>query len=138
MDAVQSRGRARGRARQERAHFQGGRQPAYFAHHEATAGPWRELYRGLVAAGRVRDLGDAADLGTVNDLMYGTILANQTELASVTGVYNTSTTPSDLPWDTSNYCNAPHVNAAHYTKPNVPGAELVYMNTVIRHHKVRL
>jgi AcrR family transcriptional regulator len=61
---------------QERAHFKGGRMPAYFAHHEATAGPWRELYRGLVAAGRVRDLGDAADLGTVNDLMYGTILAN--------------------------------------------------------------
>jgi len=60
---------------QERAQSKGGQLPAYFAHHEATAGPWRELYRGLVAGGRVRDLADA-DLDTVNDLMYGTILAN--------------------------------------------------------------
>lgn len=67
----------------------------------------------------------------------GVILTNQTLLASVTGVYNTSQTPSDLPWDTYNYCNAPHVNAQHYTKPNVSGAKLVYLNTVIRHHKVR-
>jgi AcrR family transcriptional regulator len=60
---------------QERAHFKGGRLPAYFVHHEASSGPWRELYRGLVAAGRVRDLPEP-DLDTVNDLMYGTILAN--------------------------------------------------------------
>ena len=59
-------------------------------------------------------------------------------LASAEGVYNSSITPSDLPWNTYNYCNAPHVNAAHYAKPtNGSRAELVYLNAVIRHHKVR-
>ncbi|EKM52252.1 uncharacterized protein PHACADRAFT_176271 [Phanerochaete carnosa HHB-10118-sp] len=67
--------------------------------------------------------------------VVGVILTNQTDLGSVTGVYNTSQTPADLPWDTYNYCNAPHVNAAHYTMPNVSGAKLVYLNAVIRHHK---
>ena len=57
-------------------------------------------------------------------------------LASVNGVYDSSTTPSNLPWNTYNYCNAPHVNAAHYTAPNVTGAKLVYLNAIIRHHKV--
>jgi AcrR family transcriptional regulator len=61
---------------QERAQSRGGRMPAYFANREAAAEPWWDLYRGLVAEGRVRDVADAADLGTVNDLMYGTILAN--------------------------------------------------------------
>ncbi|KAI0799747.1 phosphoglycerate mutase-like protein [Irpex lacteus] len=56
-------------------------------------------------------------------------------LASVNGVYNSSTTPSSLPWNTYNYCNAPHVVPAHYTLPSVKEAKLVYVNTVIRHHK---
>ena len=55
------------------------------------------------------------------------------------GVYNSSITPAGLPWNIYNYCNAPHVNKAHYTKPtNVSGSKLVYMNVMIRHHKVRL
>ena len=59
-------------------------------------------------------------------------------LASAAGVYNSSVTPSDLPWNTYNYCNAPHVNAKHYAMPaNVSHAQLVYLNAVIRHHKVR-
>lgn len=59
-------------------------------------------------------------------------------LSSAGGVYDSSTTPSHLAWNTYNYCNAPHVNAEHYFKPaNVPHAKLVYMNAVIRHHKVR-
>lgn len=58
--------------------------------------------------------------------------------ASTTGVYNTSKTPSNLPWNTYNYCNSPHVNVEHYSKPdNVTGAKLVYLNVVMRHHKVR-
>lgn len=60
------------------------------------------------------------------------------QLASANGVYNSSTTPDNLPWNTYNYCNAPHVNAKHYRKPsNVSDANLVYINAVIRHHKVR-
>lgn len=58
-------------------------------------------------------------------------------LASANGVYNGSKTPSSLPWNTYNYCNAPHVVPAHYTLPTAKGAKLVYVNTVIRHHKVR-
>ncbi|KAI0791129.1 phosphoglycerate mutase-like protein [Abortiporus biennis] len=56
-------------------------------------------------------------------------------LASAAGVYNTSSTPSNLPWNTYNYCNAPHVNSKHYTSPSVEGAKLVYLNVVMRHHK---
>ncbi|KAH9927379.1 phosphoglycerate mutase-like protein [Amylocystis lapponica] len=57
-------------------------------------------------------------------------------LSSPKGVYNSSVTPASLPWNTYNYCNAPHVNAAHYSVPeDAPGATLVYANAVIRHHK---
>ncbi|KAI0040100.1 phosphoglycerate mutase-like protein [Auriscalpium vulgare] len=60
--------------------------------------------------------------------------------ATTTGVYNSSKTPVGLPWNTYNYCNAPHVNAAHYTRPAGAdaGAELVYLNVVMRHHKTPL
>lgn len=54
----------------------------------------------------------------------------------LTGVYNSSKTPTNLPWNTYNYCNAPHVNAKHYQRPQDLGAELVYLNVVTRHHKV--
>ncbi|KAF7424379.1 hypothetical protein PC9H_009686 [Pleurotus ostreatus] len=54
-------------------------------------------------------------------------------LADKNGVYDTSTTPPNLPWNTYNYCNAPHVNAAHYSSPK--NAKLEYVNVVIRHHK---
>ncbi|RPD63478.1 phosphoglycerate mutase-like protein [Lentinus tigrinus ALCF2SS1-6] len=57
-------------------------------------------------------------------------------LSSADGVYNSSFTPSNLPWNTYNYCNAPHVNAKHYSLPaNASHPKLVYMNAVIRHHK---
>ncbi|KAH9929330.1 phosphoglycerate mutase-like protein [Fomitopsis serialis] len=57
-------------------------------------------------------------------------------ICSTAGVYNTSFTPADLPWNTYNYCNAPHVNAAHYEVPgNAPDATLVYLNAMVRHHK---
>lgn len=61
---------------QERAQFRERHKPTYFTHHEANVGPWRELYEQLVAAGRVRDLPLAHDFNVVNDLLYGTILAN--------------------------------------------------------------
>ena len=58
---------------------------------------------------------------------------------TATGIYNSSTTPASLPWNTYNYCNAPHVNAKHYFKPTGDkGAKLVYLNVVTRHHKVSL
>ena len=58
-------------------------------------------------------------------------------ISSPAGVYNSSVTPANLPWNTYNYCNAPHVNAKHYSKStNSSHAKLVYVNAVIRHHKV--
>ncbi|EJF61411.1 phosphoglycerate mutase-like protein [Dichomitus squalens LYAD-421 SS1] len=57
-------------------------------------------------------------------------------ISSAAGVYSSSVTPANLPWNTYNYCNAPHVNEEHYSKPtNHPHAKLIYMNAVIRHHK---
>ena len=42
---------------------------------------------------------------------------NDTNNEFGTRVYNSSRTPDYLPWNTYNYCNAPHINLAHYTKP---------------------
>jgi AcrR family transcriptional regulator len=61
---------------QERAQFKDRQKPTYFAHHDANIGPWREMYRQLVADGRVRDLPLGEEQDVVNDLLYGTILAN--------------------------------------------------------------
>lgn len=67
--------------------------------------------------------------------------ARYSALASPSGIYNSSQTPSTLPWNTYNFCNAPHVNAAHYElPPNLNtslGAQLVHVSVVTRHHKVR-
>ncbi|KZT33072.1 phosphoglycerate mutase-like protein [Sistotremastrum suecicum HHB10207 ss-3] len=51
------------------------------------------------------------------------------------GIYNTSHTPSYLPWDTYNYCNAPHVNEAHYSRPPSTNATLIHVTLMMRHHK---
>jgi AcrR family transcriptional regulator len=61
---------------QERAVFQERRKPTYFAAHETKSGPWRAMYEQLVAAGRCRPIPLALDQDVVNDLMFGTILAN--------------------------------------------------------------
>ncbi|KAH8092212.1 phosphoglycerate mutase-like protein [Cristinia sonorae] len=57
-----------------------------------------------------------------------------TTISTPLGVYNSSKTPSNFLWNTYNYCNAPHVNAAHYNAPS-KDADLVYLNMVMRHHK---
>jgi hypothetical protein len=70
----------------------------------------------------------------------GPLVAAQAAISSESnsGVYNSSQTPLNLPWDTYNYCNAPHVNPRHYNLPaNDSEARLVYVNLVMRHHKVR-
>ena len=69
------------------------------------------------------------------------LLAQNPGLASPSGVYNSSQTPPTLPWNTYNFCNAPHVNAAHYDLPLQAvsaGAQLVHVSVVMRHHKARL
>ena len=72
-----------------------------------------------------------------------TTAAQSPGLASASGVYNSSDTQSTLPWNTYNFCNAPHVNAAHYELPpqanaaGAGGAQLLHVSVVMRHHKVR-
>jgi hypothetical protein len=62
-------------------------------------------------------------------------------LASASGVYNSSQTPSTLPWNTYNFCNAPHLNAAHYEPPPIAftsteESRLIHVSVIMRHHKV--
>jgi len=68
------------------------------------------------------------------------VLAQHSPLASESGVYDSSGTPVTLPWNTYNYCNAPHVNAAHYELPpdiaSMGGGKLVHVSVIMRHHKV--
>ncbi len=61
---------------QERAQFKDRKRPAYFEHHEAHMGHWQDVYRALVAAGRVRDLPAERVHDVVGDLMYGTMFTN--------------------------------------------------------------
>jgi hypothetical protein len=44
-------------------------------------------------------------------------------------VYNTSTTPADIPYSTYNWCNMPHVRAAEYVIPP-PQYQLQYVEVV--------
>ncbi|KAI9463914.1 phosphoglycerate mutase-like protein [Russula earlei] len=60
------------------------------------------------------------------------------QLASASGVYDSSHTPLTLPWNTYNFCNAPHVNTAHYELPSSitsNGGHLVHVSVIMRHHK---
>lgn len=50
-------------------------------------------------------------------------------------VYNTSITPDNLPWNTYNYCNAPHVNPDHYSMPDKSDMQLEFVIVAMRHHK---
>lgn len=61
---------------QELACFKDKRKPAYFAHHDLYAAPWRELYRSMIAQGRVRPLPETPQYNVVHELLYGTIIAN--------------------------------------------------------------
>jgi AcrR family transcriptional regulator len=62
---------------QERAIFRDRKRPSYFEHRDANRGPWREMYRELIAAGRVRDdLAVERILDTLGGLLYGTMFIN--------------------------------------------------------------
>ncbi|MBI5368972.1 MAG: TetR/AcrR family transcriptional regulator, partial [Planctomycetes bacterium] len=61
---------------QERAQFKDRKTPTYFEHHDAQVGPWKELLRGLIAAGRVRRVPVERISDVLSDLLYGTIFTN--------------------------------------------------------------
>ena len=61
---------------QERAQFKDRKKPTYYLHREANIGRWRDLYRALIAAGRVRDMPVERITDVMSDLLYGTMFTN--------------------------------------------------------------
>jgi AcrR family transcriptional regulator len=61
---------------QERAQFKDRKKPTYFEHREANVGRWLDLYRALIAEGRIRNMPVERILGVLSDLLYGTMITN--------------------------------------------------------------
>jgi AcrR family transcriptional regulator len=61
---------------QERALFKDREKPIYFQYRERNVQRWREIYRKLMADGRVRTMPPERISDVVSDLMYGTMCAN--------------------------------------------------------------
>jgi AcrR family transcriptional regulator len=61
---------------QERALFRDRKTPTYFEHRDRHADRWRDLYRELIAAGRVRVIAVDRIRDVINQLLYGTIFTN--------------------------------------------------------------
>jgi len=70
---------------QERAIFRDRKRPSYFEHRDANRGPWRQMYRELAEAGRIRsDIPVERILDTIGSLLYGTMFTNHFLGRSVT------------------------------------------------------
>ena len=61
---------------QERALFKDRKKPTFLEHREKNVGRWHELYRGLIAEGRVRDIPVEQITDVLSDLVYGTMFTN--------------------------------------------------------------
>ena len=61
---------------QERALFKDRCKPTYFLRRKAYAKRWQELYRGLIAQGRIRDVSPKRISQVMGDLLYGTMFTN--------------------------------------------------------------
>jgi AcrR family transcriptional regulator len=61
---------------QERAQFKDRKKPTYFEHREANIGPWLNLFRGLIAVGRVRNVPVERIADVMSNLVYGTMFTN--------------------------------------------------------------
>src|SRR5262249_59824700 len=57
---------------QERAHFKDRKEPTYFQHRAANVERWRDLYRRLIAGGRVREMPAERITDVLGALVYGT------------------------------------------------------------------
>jgi AcrR family transcriptional regulator len=60
----------------ERALFKDRNEPTYFVHRERNKLRWHDLYRGLIAEGRLRDMPVERISTVFMDLAYGTIFTN--------------------------------------------------------------
>ena len=61
---------------QERALFKDRKQPTYFEHRDRNADYWRRLYRGLIDAGRIRDLPVDQIRDVMSHALYGAMMTN--------------------------------------------------------------
>jgi AcrR family transcriptional regulator len=61
---------------QERAEFRDRKKSTYFEHKDANEGPWDDTFRGLIAAGRLRDVPISRIKDVLSDLVYGTMFTN--------------------------------------------------------------
>jgi AcrR family transcriptional regulator len=60
----------------ERAEFRDRKKPTYFEHRDAHEHRWHELFRSLIADGRVRDIPVERIAEVLSDLVYGTMFTN--------------------------------------------------------------
>jgi AcrR family transcriptional regulator len=61
---------------QERANFKDRKRPTYFEHRERTVVRWRQLYRELIAEGRVRPMPVEQITEVISGAIYGTMFIN--------------------------------------------------------------
>ncbi len=61
---------------QERAEFRDRKKPTYFEHRDAHVYRWHDLFHGLIAEGRVRDVPVEWITDVLSDLVYGTMFTN--------------------------------------------------------------
>jgi AcrR family transcriptional regulator len=61
---------------QERAYFKDRQRPTYFEHREINIERWRQLYRALIAGGRVREMPVERITDVVSNMLYGIMVTN--------------------------------------------------------------
>jgi AcrR family transcriptional regulator len=61
---------------QERAHFKDRKRPTYFEHRDVNIERWRQLYRDLIAQGRIRDIPVEQITNVVSNVLYGIMVTN--------------------------------------------------------------
>ncbi|MBM4072504.1 MAG: TetR/AcrR family transcriptional regulator [Planctomycetes bacterium] len=61
---------------QERAQFRDRKKPTYFEHRDRNVERWRDMYRELIAQGRVRDMPVERITNVFSQALYGTIFIN--------------------------------------------------------------
>jgi AcrR family transcriptional regulator len=61
---------------QERANFKDRKRPTYFEHRERTVQRWRQLYRELIAQGRLREMSVEQISDVLSDAIYGAMFIN--------------------------------------------------------------
>lgn len=60
----------------ERAVFKDRKKPTYFEHREVSLDRWRQRFRELIRAGRVRNMSPAQITDVISNLLYGTMFTN--------------------------------------------------------------